>query len=157
MHCSRGRGGLALSLSALAAALLAACGGGSTGTDAPTEGPAAAKAAAADIAIRARGANDGVSGGSVKVDGDRKASKVPNSKLYIVQLAEAPVAGYKGGIGRYAATKPARGNKIDSTAPACRATSATSRRGTTRCSPAWARRARSRTATATRSTASPPS
>ena len=117
MHCSTGRGGLALSLSALAAALLAACGGGSTGSDAPTEGPAAAKAAA-DIAIRARGANDGVRGGSIKVDGDRKASKVPNSNLYIVQLAEAPVAGYKGGIGRYAATKPARGNKLDSTTPA---------------------------------------
>jgi subtilisin family serine protease len=116
MHCSRGRGGLALSLSALAAALLAACGGGNTGSDGPTEGPAAAKAAAAaDIAIPARASNDGVRAGSTKVDGEKKVSKVPASRLYIVQLAEAPVAGYKGGIGRYAATKPARGNKIDST------------------------------------------
>jgi hypothetical protein len=34
---------------------------------------------------------------------------------YIVQLVQAPAAGYEGGIAGYAATKPAKGKKFDST------------------------------------------
>jgi subtilisin family serine protease len=37
---------------------------------------------------------------------------------YLVQLAEAPAAGYTGGISGYAGTKPAAGSKIDADAPA---------------------------------------
>ena len=35
------------------------------------------------------------------------------SKLYIVQMADAPVVSYDGGIAGYKATKPAKGKKID--------------------------------------------
>jgi hypothetical protein len=43
----------------------------------------------------------------------RPAGALFDSGLSIVQLAEAPVASYQGGIRGYAATKPARGQKID--------------------------------------------
>jgi subtilisin family serine protease len=118
MQFFKERGGAAMSLSALAAALLAACGGGST-SDGPTESAAAAKAVAkSDIAIAARGASEGVRGGSVKADGQDRGSAKLSSKLYIVQLAEKPVLGYQGGIAGYAATKPAKGSKLDSSVPA---------------------------------------
>ena len=42
------------------------------------------------------------------------ANKVqPSNGAYIVQLAELPVTAYSGGIAGYAATKPAKGQKID--------------------------------------------
>jgi subtilisin family serine protease len=37
------------------------------------------------------------------------------AKVYIVQMADAPVAGYDGSIARYAATKPTAGEKLDPT------------------------------------------
>ena len=37
---------------------------------------------------------------------------------YLVQLADAPAAGYTGGVAGYAGTKPAAGTKIDASAPA---------------------------------------
>jgi subtilisin family serine protease len=37
---------------------------------------------------------------------------------YLVQLADAPAAGYTGGVAGYAATKPAAGRKIDADSPA---------------------------------------
>ena len=37
---------------------------------------------------------------------------------YVVQLADAPAAGYTGGVPGYARTKPAAGAKIDPAAPA---------------------------------------
>src|SRR5262245_40897593 len=40
-----------------------------------------------------------------------KAKRANN--IYIVRLAEAPVTAYKGGIKGYAATRPAKGKKID--------------------------------------------
>ena len=32
---------------------------------------------------------------------------------YVVQLVQAPLAGYEGGVSGYAATKPAKGKKLD--------------------------------------------
>jgi len=43
------------------------------------------------------------------------AAKTASNKIYIVRLAESPVTAYKGGIKGYAATKPAKGKKIDPT------------------------------------------
>ncbi|MBK6603573.1 MAG: hypothetical protein IPG28_19005 [Betaproteobacteria bacterium] len=39
------------------------------------------------------------------------------SKLYIVQMADAPVVAYTGGIAGLRATKPSRGQKIDPNSP----------------------------------------
>ncbi len=38
-----------------------------------------------------------------------------STETYVVQLAQAPVAGYQGGIAGYPATKPAKGKKLDAT------------------------------------------
>ena len=38
-----------------------------------------------------------------------------DSALYVVQLVQAPVAGYEGGVAGYPATKPAKGKKLDAT------------------------------------------
>ena len=47
-------------------------------------------------------------------DHSRGADKrLPRNGAYIVQLAELPVTAYSGGIAGYAATKPAKGQKID--------------------------------------------
>ncbi len=43
----------------------------------------------------------------------RSATSARAAKTYIVQLKEPPVATYNGGISGHAATRPARGNKID--------------------------------------------
>ncbi len=43
----------------------------------------------------------------------RSATSARAAKTYIVQLKEPPVATYDGGISGHAATRPARGNKID--------------------------------------------
>jgi Peptidase inhibitor I9 len=40
------------------------------------------------------------------------------SATYIVELVQAPVAGYEGGISGYAATKPGTGKKLDASSPA---------------------------------------
>jgi Subtilase family/Peptidase inhibitor I9/PA domain len=38
-----------------------------------------------------------------------------STETYVVQLVQAPVAGYTGGVAGYPATKPARGKKLDAT------------------------------------------
>ncbi len=48
----------------------------------------------------------------------RTAPGADAQRNYIVQLAEAPVAAYEGGIAGHAATRPAVGEKVDSTRPA---------------------------------------
>ena len=48
-------------------------------------------------------------------------AQVATQKVYIVQLADAPAATYAGGISGIAATRPASGAKLDSTAPNVRA------------------------------------
>lgn len=45
-------------------------------------------------------------------------SRVDATATYIVQLVQAPVAGYEGGTAGYAATKPAKGKKLDASSPA---------------------------------------
>jgi subtilisin family serine protease len=117
MHCSRERGGIALTLSALAAALLAACGGGGSDTAAPTESAAAAKMPA-EFTVPARSAPDASQRGSVRADAPEEASRLPESRLYIVQMIESPAVDYRGSIAGYATTKPVRGTKFDSTNPA---------------------------------------
>src|SRR5262245_28921895 len=41
------------------------------------------------------------------------AKSAVSNKLYIVRMAESPVTAYTGGIKGYAATRPAKGQKID--------------------------------------------
>lgn len=105
MGFTRGRHGVAVSV--LAAAWLAACGGGggddtATGADsaqvsaAPTSGSVTAQV------VLPEGVNAAA-----------KSARTPTSKLYIVQMADEPVAAYEGSISGYAATKPAAGQKLD--------------------------------------------
>ena len=51
-------------------------------------------------------------------DGATDNKSAVQGKGYIVQMADAPVTAYVGGISGYAATKPAKGKKIDPTTPA---------------------------------------
>ena len=48
-------------------------------------------------------------------------AQTATQKVYIVQLADAPAATYAGGVSGIAATRPASGAKLDSTAPNVRA------------------------------------
>lgn len=89
-------------LAALASALLVACGGGGTGDDGRS-GPAAARGGAVERQSVA-----------AQLDKDTRPS---TSRMYIVQLAELPVAGYDGRIAGFKATRPANGRKLDSTNP----------------------------------------
>ena len=45
--------------------------------------------------------------------GNSSSAKAAFNDLYLVRLTESPVTAYKGGIKGYAATKPAKGKKID--------------------------------------------
>lgn len=92
----------ALPLAVLASALLAACGGGS-GDD----GRAASLAAKGQGALRQ----------SVAAQADAERNGRAANGMYIVQLAELPVAGYDGGIAGFKATRPAPGKKLDVTSP----------------------------------------
>jgi subtilisin family serine protease len=96
---------LRLPLAVTAAAVLAACGGGGGAPEAsaPT--------------TTAQAADKGNALGNVAMKGDAADARGKSSRLYIVQLAEAPAAGYRGGIAGYKATKPAGGKKLDSTNP----------------------------------------
>ena len=47
-----------------------------------------------------------------------QAAPAQGTATYLVQLADAPAAGYTGGVPGYSGTKPAAGNKIDTAAPA---------------------------------------
>jgi subtilisin family serine protease len=54
----------------------------------------------------------------VAAPAERVASNAKRSNsMYIVRLSESPVTAYKGGIKGYAATKPAKGKKIDPDSP----------------------------------------
>lgn len=92
--------GLAL---ACAGAMLAACGGGG-GASVSSESPTRTSSAA-----------------TVDSDvGATRANAAAPSKVYIVQLADAPVTAYTGGVSGMAATKPAKGQKIDPNSAAVR-------------------------------------
>ena len=47
-----------------------------------------------------------------------QAAPAQGTATYLVQLTDAPVAGYTGGVAGYAGTKPAAGTKIDAANPA---------------------------------------
>ena len=50
-------------------------------------------------------------------DGEPPGQSKRESKLYIVQMADAPVVAYNGGIAGLKATRPNRGQKIDPNSP----------------------------------------
>lgn len=103
MGFMRGRHGVAVSV--LAAAWLAACGGGGdSSADATSAAPSAAPATGG-ITTQASLPQGVDAGASTK----RSAS----NRLYIVQMADEPVVAYEGNISGYAATKPAAGRKLD--------------------------------------------
>ena len=78
-------------------ALLASCGGGSSEPAAQSTQVEAASAATQTKGILTA----------------RPEGSTRTSKAYIVQLKEPPVATYGGGVNGHAATRPARGSKID--------------------------------------------
>ena len=96
------------------AALLTACGGGQTTTEA--DGRSTPQAAAGSEA----------SAPTVLADADATASRTEaaatpaprRNSLYIVEMVQSPVTAYAGGVAGYQATKPAKGQKIDPNSPA---------------------------------------
>ncbi|WP_395687746.1 S8 family peptidase [Caenimonas koreensis] len=80
--------------SAAAVAFLASCGGGESMTASASATPAAA---------------------AQRTEATPQAAPqvAAATKTYLVQLADKPVLGYEGGVSGLAATKPARGKKID--------------------------------------------
>jgi subtilisin family serine protease len=97
-------------IAAMVAVVVAACGGGSTPGSAPAERALAARANAGpseQIQAQAGTGEPRAASGVVR----------PTSRLYIVQLADMPVAGYRGGVSGYKATVPQAGKKLDATNP----------------------------------------
>ena len=97
-------------LSAVAAALLAACGGGES--PAPSaQSPQSAQLASSPQSAAATEVR------STPVDSERKANgQAKTNKVYVIQLAEAPVTAYAGGVQGLQATKPsdrARNTNVD--------------------------------------------
>lgn len=87
--------------------LLASCGGGNSPEPAATQ----AVPSGTNLATQAESAKSVKSSKGIltaRTDASPRAGKV-----YIVQLREPPVAAYGGGINGHAATRPARGSKID--------------------------------------------
>jgi subtilisin family serine protease len=100
-------------LSAVAAALLAACGGG----EGPAPSALSPQSASLSAASPQSASADTVQ--SAPVDSDRKArGAAKTNKIYVIQLADAPVSAYAGGVQGLQATKPKKGQKIDPNAPA---------------------------------------
>ncbi len=87
-----------LALTGAVFALLASCGGGGS----PDLGATSPQLAQATPTQRTEG---------------KLGAAERNSRVYIVRLAEPAVAGYRGGIGGHAATRPAQGEKLDATHP----------------------------------------
>lgn len=93
---------LAVPMAWLAAAVLAACGGGGSSDSSRAD----ALAAKGQGALRQAPA----------AQADQSEGRAAKG-MYIVQLAELPVAGYEGGIPGYRATRPQAGKKLDVTNP----------------------------------------
>ena len=111
------------------AILLASCGGDNPNPNAVAEGrakPFAAAKTAADTAADTAAAEPGalLDASAAPSSAEPSAATLARgavplrSKLYIVELAQRPVAGYAGGVAGYQATKPAKGSKIDPNSPA---------------------------------------
>jgi hypothetical protein len=98
-------------VSVAAAALLAACGGGSS----PQE-PMSAVVGAQDTLGNPQAASIAPAAPASTDDGRKPARSAPakvTNNIWIVQLSEPPVTSYTGGVGGLAATKPAKGQKIN--------------------------------------------
>ena len=91
---------------ALTAALLAACGGGTTPSN---EVPTASQQQAMSVAVADTAAPS---------DQAVPTAKAKTGSAYIVHMADLPVTAYAGGIKGLAATKPNKGQKIDPNSPA---------------------------------------
>src|SRR5262245_48020784 len=111
--------GLQLPLAVLAAALVAACGGGSPSSSGPTEVASAKASTPVSRPVPVRSvAEDALPQSDLRSPSQKEAkqadrAKPQTSKLYIVQLADDPVLAYQGGVAGLAATKPAQGKKMD--------------------------------------------
>jgi len=119
LYTLRLRGAVA---AALVAALIAACGGGSepaSTSDAPAQTQALASTTSAAPMAAMSASTSGVTDTPVDSDKGKRfgQAKITNN-IYIVQLAEMPVTAYTGGLRGLAATKPAKGQKIDPNSPA---------------------------------------
>ena len=103
-----------------AAAILAACGGGSGPTPSTVSAQAPTVLVQVPPADPAVAATD-VASAPVETDGPTPAARAANpaaNHAYIVQLDEMPVTAYDGGIQGLGATKPKKGQKIDPNSPA---------------------------------------
>ncbi|MBC7727835.1 MAG: S8 family peptidase [Microbacteriaceae bacterium] len=104
-------------------ALLAACGGSGT-PDTAADGRAvplssnAADATTASDASTLAAAPASPSGSEPSSAALARAAVERRSKLYIVEMVQAPVVAYAGGVAGLKATKPAKGSKIDPLDPA---------------------------------------
>lgn len=107
-------------VTACAAALMVACGGGDSSL--PLETAASPQLNMASVPGRASSAviTWGDEPGSLPSDpeGSRGAGPKHTNNAYIVQLAEMPVTAYTGTLAGLPATRPGRGRKIDPTSPA---------------------------------------
>jgi subtilisin family serine protease len=106
-------------VSLLAAALLAACGGGSD-SPAPSASAQSGTALMADVQSQQAAATSEVTSQPVDTDrGNRRGKAAPaTNNAYIVQMDELPASAYDGRTTGYKATRPAKGQKLDSASPA---------------------------------------
>ncbi|HUR89139.1 MAG TPA: S8 family serine peptidase [Ramlibacter sp.] len=105
-------------VSAIAAAVLAACGGGSS-PESTALAPQSAELNSVDLATGTTAAAPSAAKPAAVTDSDvksRTASKsgaIPSNNLYIVRMADAPAAVYDGKVAGYSATRPAHGTKFN--------------------------------------------
>lgn len=92
-----------------AAVLMSACGGGEQ---------AITSAAPSSLGLPAA-SNGGKLGAPIATNGNPALAALERGqRLFIVQMADEPAAGYKGGKSGFAATKPQKGGKLDASKPA---------------------------------------
>ncbi|MCG2591944.1 S8 family serine peptidase [Ramlibacter sp. XY19] len=105
-------------VSLLAAALLAACGGGSD-SPAPSASAQSGTALMADVQSQAAATGEVTSQPVDSDRGTRRGNAAPaTNRAYIVQMDELPASAYDGRTPGLKATKPSKGQKLDSESPA---------------------------------------
>jgi hypothetical protein len=109
-----------LCLPAIFAAVLAACGGGSSQDVVPAAGPLAAKNGDESTPVPVRSVSEALPATTHTTSpsqNERTSGARAVARKYIVQMAEPPAVAYAGGVAGYAATQPAQGKKIDPDSP----------------------------------------